>query len=221
MKNCFQGSKSAKQLAAAWKMVATETFRLRELQVTPPQCKSKIYTLLKHLLKNLLKQCTAYRVALQDTGNATEKQLKEPLCYEAMRNMWVIETAWEPTRSSQATPPSQWVSSAEQSTLAGQDNEPIDDTLSAGGARERRWYTGKRARDKVETTEGLKAVGDDLHSIADALKVSRVQGNDNRTYDLLNSMREPSQSAQAQTQALDNLIQHLGANIGVGESTNN
>ncbi|KAI9997915.1 hypothetical protein PInf_002172 [Phytophthora infestans] len=74
------GTRSSKQLAAACSLVAAETFRLGGLQVNTGQCKSK--------LKHMHKQYTAYRVALLDTGNATEKQLKEPMCYETMCDVW-------------------------------------------------------------------------------------------------------------------------------------
>ncbi|KAG2808253.1 hypothetical protein PC116_g25275 [Phytophthora cactorum] len=39
-------------------------------------------------LKHMHKQYTAYRVAQEVTGNTTERPLQEPLCYEAMCDVW-------------------------------------------------------------------------------------------------------------------------------------
>ncbi|KAG3100181.1 hypothetical protein PI124_g15144 [Phytophthora idaei] len=56
-------------------MVASETFRVSGLKIDVVQCKSS---------KHLHKLYTAFRVAQYETGNTTEKPLKEPLCYATM-----------------------------------------------------------------------------------------------------------------------------------------
>ncbi|KAE8988200.1 hypothetical protein PR003_g22503 [Phytophthora rubi] len=59
MKQRLQGSKSSKQLAAAWNM-----------------------------LERMHKQYTVYRVVVESTSNTAEKPLKVPLCYSAMCDVW-------------------------------------------------------------------------------------------------------------------------------------
>ncbi|EGZ05127.1 hypothetical protein PHYSODRAFT_419934, partial [Phytophthora sojae] len=42
LKHRFQGTRSAKQLAAAWMLVSAETYLVSGLEVKPHQCKSKV-----------------------------------------------------------------------------------------------------------------------------------------------------------------------------------
>ncbi|KAF4142212.1 hypothetical protein GN958_ATG08388 [Phytophthora infestans] len=198
MKHRFQGTRSSKQLAAACSLVAAETFRLGGLQVNTGQCKSK--------LKHMHKQYTAYRVALLDTGNATEKQLKEPMCYETMCDVWSDHYGMDadPFFSSRY--------------LTETDDAVIEESPSSGGWRQ---HAGKRTRDKTETAEGMKAIGEGLHSIAEAFKVSRTQGGDNHSRELLSSIRELSETVQAQTQALKSLMDLIRASVPKNAASNN
>ncbi|EGZ04309.1 hypothetical protein PHYSODRAFT_343398 [Phytophthora sojae] len=110
------------------------------------------------------KQYTAYRVALEATGNATEKPLKEPGCYEAMRDVDATstelledETALELSQSSTAEP-------------LLQHEEDID-------KKKKKYYA-----------EGMRAIGAGLNNIAEAFKVARVADTSNA--DMVRSMKE-------------------------------
>ncbi|GMF24354.1 unnamed protein product [Phytophthora fragariaefolia] len=104
LKHRFQGTRSAKQLAAAWLMVTVQTIQHYGLEVSPAQCKSKVrfrqIVLLKaHLIdttfcrfllqiKHMHKQYTVCRVSQEKTGNDTANSLKEPPCYSTMGEVW-------------------------------------------------------------------------------------------------------------------------------------
>ncbi|KAL3660195.1 hypothetical protein V7S43_014726 [Phytophthora oleae] len=66
-------------------MVAAEIFRVEDSKWTPVNASQRYNYSARH---HMHKQYTAYRVALQDTGNANERQLKEPMCYDTMRDVW-------------------------------------------------------------------------------------------------------------------------------------
>ncbi|KAF4147504.1 hypothetical protein GN958_ATG03274 [Phytophthora infestans] len=193
MKHRFQGTRSSKQLAAAWSLVAAETFRLGGLQVNTGQ---------------------SYRVALLDTGNATEKQLKEPMCYETMCDVWTDHYGMDADPFFSSDAPEISVGRY----LIETDDAVIDESPSSGGWRQ---HAGKRTRDKTETAEGMKAIGEGLHSIAEAFKVSRTQGGDNHSRELLSSIRELSETVQAQTQALKSLMDLIGASVANNAASNN
>ncbi|KAF4149076.1 hypothetical protein GN958_ATG01729 [Phytophthora infestans] len=160
------------------------------------------------------KRYTAYRVALLDTGNATEKQLKEPMCYETMCDVWSDHYGMnaDPFFSSDAPE----ISVGRY--LTEYDDAVIDESPSSGGWRQ---HAGKRTRDKTETAEGMKAIGENLHSIAEAFKVSRTQGGDNHSRELLSSIRELSEAMQAQTQAVKSLMDLIGASVANPAASNN
>ncbi|KAE9205969.1 hypothetical protein PF002_g20155 [Phytophthora fragariae] len=213
MRGWFQGMRSPKQLTAAWKMLAAETFRLGGLEVDAGQCKSK--------LKHMHKQYTAYRAALEATGNATEKPLKEPVCYEAMRDVrgdlkgMDADALFSSDATSTELLEDEAALELSQSSTAEpllQHEEDIDVADHEGGQNSSGWkrYTGKRARDRAENAEGMRAIGAGLNNIAEAFKVARVADTSNA--DMVKSMKELMQTVQAQTQALQGLIGILAAN---------
>ncbi|KAF4129393.1 Myb/SANT-like DNA-binding domain, partial [Phytophthora infestans] len=208
LKGLFDGTKNSKQLSAAWDYLAAETHRIGGLEVDATQCKSK--------LKHMHKQYTAYRVALEATGNATERPLNEPPCYDTMVDVWgdLEGMGAEPFFSSdasslgieQATEVQRVVESDDRSSGVGSNVNGVNEGGQSTGWRR---YSGKRNRGKEE---GMKAIGNGLSDIAAAFKAARTQRDETQSCEILSSLQELTKTVQAQTQAVNNLLQYLSSN---------